>query len=348
MSSRPSEASQANIESEESFDVYGKRHTDKELIRYVHGIIDQILPAVKRDLYEDIDGEKKGPTSELKPEVSPLFPGAVKMHREAKTSDKNQVFIKNHFNRSDFVNMSSDLDLGIEYSDNVSINKSNGMVTESHAHLSEQLNFGTPIRTKSGYDVTKMNIFFSSHVSLTESDSFFFDDAEVQTVNVQTFIKLVMPKLKGSLTAESKPKWIPIPSDNPSNSSARPSNSSKPDMPARRHRRSLRDIWNILKRNFKSAPFTFDYELFKTEILGMNVKGESHIWLEKKDNHPLEVGLNVTLSFGQVAEVALISLKYDGNQISRGDTEPTVKKWESPPFVSIVCSRCYPYNPSYD
>lgn len=332
--SRQSEASQGNIGSEESFDVYGNRHTDKELIRYVHGIIDQLLPAVKRDLYEDIDGEKKGPASELKPEVSSLFPGAVKMHREAKTSDKNQVFIKNHFNRSDFVNMSSDLDLGIEYSDNVFINKSNGMVTESHAHLSEQLNFGAPIHTKSGYDVTKMNIFFSSHVSLVETDSFFFDEAELQTVNVQVFAKLVMPKERGSLKVDEKPKLIPIPPDNPSNSSTRP---SKPNVPARRHRRSLRDIWNILKPIFKSTPIIFDYELFKTELFGMDVKGKSKLWLQKKGDDPLEIGLNVTVAFGKVAEVALINVKYVGNQISEGDTTPTTKRW-STKFVSIVCS----------
>ncbi len=333
--SSPSETSQANSRSEQSFDVYGNPHTYKEVIRYVHGIIDQLLPAVKRDLYEDIDGEKKDSVSQLKPEVSSLLPGAVKMHREANTSDNNQVFIKNHFNRSDFVNMSSGLDLGMEYSDYVSINKSNGMVTESQAFLSEQLNFGTPIHTKRGFDITIMNISFSSHVTLIETDSLFFVHVEVQTVKVHLFVKLVMPKLKGSFTADKKPKFIPIPPDNSSlNSSARP---LKPNGPARRHRRSLREIWNILKSNFKSTPIVFDYQFFKKEIFGMDVKGEGKLWLEKKDNNPLEVGLNVTVAFGQVAEIALISIKYDGNQISEGDTEPTTKKW-STSFVSIVCS----------
>ena len=329
--SRSHEASQTSEQSEDSFEVFGKPHIDKELIRYVHGITDQLLPAVTSDLYEDIDGEKKDSASKPKPEVSSLFPAAVKMHRQANTSDQNQVFIKNHFNRSDFVNMSSQLDQSMEYSDFVSINKSNGMVTESRAYLSHKLNFGATIHIKRGFDINSMNTMFSSHVSLVETDILFFDYAEVQTVNVRLFVKLVIPTRKESFT-DRKPKFIPVPPDNTSNSAACPSNQT---VPARRYRRSLlQNIWNILKRNFKSAPVVVNYQLFKTELFGMNVIGNSKLWLEKKENNPLEVGVNVTVAFGQVAEVALISVKYDGNQISKGDTTPTVKKW-STKFVSI-------------
>ena len=44
-------------------------------------------------------------------------------------------------------NVSSETDVEFEYSDFFLINKTNGMVTISRAHLSEQLNFGEPIHT---------------------------------------------------------------------------------------------------------------------------------------------------------------------------------------------------------
>ena len=67
----------------------------------------------------------------LDPEDSPLLPNLVKMHREARTSDNESVFIKNHFDRSDFVDVSSDVDLNLEYSGFASINKSNRMVSDT-------------------------------------------------------------------------------------------------------------------------------------------------------------------------------------------------------------------------
>jgi len=54
----------------------------------VCGILDQLLPALKRDLYEDVDGQKFASGSEPSPENSPLLPGDVKVHRKADTSDK--------------------------------------------------------------------------------------------------------------------------------------------------------------------------------------------------------------------------------------------------------------------
>lgn len=320
-----------NNQSQHFFEVYGHPNTSKELIRYVHGIVDQLLPAVKRDLYEDVDGQKKDADSELKPEVPPLFPGAVKMHRRANTSDKNEVFIQNHFNRSDFVNMSTKLDVDLEYSDSVSINKGNGMVKESHAYLSERLNFGAKIHTKSGFDVTTMNMTFSSHVSLVETDSVFFDyEAEAKAMKVRLFVKLVNPASNGNFTVTRKPQVAPGPYYNSSNSSTQANTK-----PARRYRRSLlEDIWKIVKKEFRSAPIVFDYDLFETHILGMKVTGKSKLWLKKAENEPLEVGVDVSLMFAGVTELELINLKYDGNQIEAGDTEPTVKRW-STEFVSI-------------
>ena len=43
-------------------------------------------------------------------------PSSMKMHRQANTSDKDTVLIKNHFDRSDFVNMSSEIELDMDYS----------------------------------------------------------------------------------------------------------------------------------------------------------------------------------------------------------------------------------------
>ena len=124
----------ANNDSD-TFELYGQQKTDGNFIRYVYSIVNQLLPAVKRDFYEDVDGERVNPESELNPERSLLCPRAVRMHRKANTSDKNEVLIQNNFNRSDLVNVSSEIDLDLSYSDLMFINKSNGMVTESHAFL---------------------------------------------------------------------------------------------------------------------------------------------------------------------------------------------------------------------
>lgn len=178
----------------ESFELYGHRHTDKELIRHIYGILDLLLPTLKRDLYEDVDGVKVTDPHGINPESSPLLPGSVKMHREANTTDKDSVLIKNHFDRADFLNMSSDIDLDLKYSDFACINKSNGMVTESYAYVSEQLNFGEDIHFKDGGDASMMKITLTSHVSLLETDTYYLGYAESQAVKYQFFVKLVVPK----------------------------------------------------------------------------------------------------------------------------------------------------------
>ena len=77
--------------------MYGHRETNAELLRLVYGILEQLLPTVKSDLYEDVDGVKATGSKALDPEESLLLPGSVRMHREANTSDKDAVAIKNHF-----------------------------------------------------------------------------------------------------------------------------------------------------------------------------------------------------------------------------------------------------------
>ncbi|KAJ7389125.1 hypothetical protein OS493_033447 [Desmophyllum pertusum] len=197
---------QANKETGESFEVYGYLHTNEELIRHIYGILDQLLPTLKRDLYEDVDGVKVTESQAVNPEDSPLLPGSVKMHREANTSDKDALLIKNHFDRADFLNMSSDIDLDLEYSDFAFINKSNGMVTESHAYFSEQLNFGEQIHFEGGDGASVMKITLTSHVSLIESNSIYFGYVEAEAVNFHFFVKLVVPKSKPTFSVNRHPQ----------------------------------------------------------------------------------------------------------------------------------------------
>ena len=55
-------------------------------------MLTQLLPTVERNLYERVDGEKPDPDSEPKPEKSSMFPGIVKMHREANLSENDEFF----------------------------------------------------------------------------------------------------------------------------------------------------------------------------------------------------------------------------------------------------------------
>ena len=143
---------------DESFELYGNPESDVELTRYARAILTQLLPTVERNLYERVNGEKPDPNSEPKPEKSSMFPGIVKMHREANTSENDELFIKNKFNRSDVTNMTSDVDLDMSYADSSVLNKSNGVVTKGEVHLTEQLNFGEPVQFKKGSKVSMMKV----------------------------------------------------------------------------------------------------------------------------------------------------------------------------------------------
>ena len=197
----------ANNETSESFELYGHQKTDEDFVRYVYSIVNQLLPAVKRELYEDVDGERFGLDNELCPEISPLFPGAVRMHRKANTPGENAVLIENSFNRSDLVNVSTEIDLDMTYSDLMFINKTSGMMTESHAYMSEQLNFGEPIHSKSGFDLTVMNVTMKSKITLIEASpsSGHLAHEEVLAVDIQAFVKLVLSKSDAHFTLNEKP-----------------------------------------------------------------------------------------------------------------------------------------------
>ena len=122
------------------------------------------------------------------------------------------------------VNLPSEIDLDLKYSDFALINKSNGMVSESRAYFSEQLNFGEPIHNKNGFDVTMMKITITSHVSLIETN--YFGYAESQRVSFHFFVKLVVPKSNATVSINKKPSRLP--SKVVSNSSHTPLNTPSP------------------------------------------------------------------------------------------------------------------------
>ena len=312
----------------ESFEIYGRRHSDKELVRHIYAILDQLLPTLKRDLYEDVDGEKVTDSHVMNPESSPLLPGSVKMHREANTTDGDLILIQNHFDRADFLNMSSDIDLDLKYSDFAFINKSNGMVTESHAYVSEQLNFGEHIHFKDGVDASMMKITLTSHVSLLETDTFYLGYAESQAVKYQLFVKLVVPKSNPTFSVKEQPRKPP----GASKSSEMPPNASFPvhnttnssTTALKRSRRAsstIRRIWEEADPIYLSVDKSFT--LFEESVIGIDVKGEGIVWME--DSSGIEVGIGLDLTFGGTT-MRLISKTYKKNELEDG--KGTQTGWE--------------------
>ncbi|KAK2573945.1 putative skeletal organic matrix protein 1 [Acropora cervicornis] len=174
----------------ESLEVYGENSTDDQQLRLMFSVLQLLLPAVKRDLYENIDGNRNATVSA---EDSPLLPANVMMHREANTSGKDAVSIKNHFNGADMVGMLSDLDMEFTYSDQSSIKKSNGMVSEGHAYFSQQLNFETPIRTENGTEISMIKMTVKSRVLLIGTVALIYPSPE--SIDFEgLFVKLFLSK----------------------------------------------------------------------------------------------------------------------------------------------------------
>ena len=252
----------------ESFEVFGLRHIHPDLLREVYSILEQLLPAVQRNLYEDVDGQKVADSNSPDYEESPLLPCSVKMHRQAVTSDKNVVLIRNHFDRADFVNLSSEIDLDLKYSDSAFINKSNGMITESRAYFSEELNFGEPIHSNSSSDVRSLKVAMTSLVTIIELPKY-FEEAESERVKVHLFASLPLPKSKGTFSVKETRKvqtgravsnLTLTPSENPLvNQTLYNSNNSSS---------------TLLTRSRRSTKLDFDktYTLFQKKVLGINVK----------------------------------------------------------------------------
>ena len=187
----------------------------------MYNILKQLLPTVQYDLYEDVDGEK---SDSVVPEESPLLPGPVKMHRKADTADKNSVSIKNHFSREDFQDFPTEIDVDLKYSDHAVIDKSKGMIKESHSNFTQQPNFGEPIvHNRGGFNVSMMKITLTSHISLEEIKPFI----DSEKMSFQFFVKLVIPNSKATFSIYEKSNRVSA------NSSQTPLNVSSPSRSGR-------------------------------------------------------------------------------------------------------------------
>ncbi|XP_015758124.1 PREDICTED: uncharacterized protein LOC107337478 [Acropora digitifera] len=302
------------------FEVHGDRHTNTELIRLVYGILVQLIPSVKRDLYESVDGQK---AHLLDTEESPLLPGSVKMHREANTTDKDRVTIKNHFDRTDFDDKLSDIDLDLKYSDTALINKSNGMVSESHVHFYKRLNFGEPV-DNGGFKATNMQVTVESHASLIESN--FLGYEESKTVDSHSFVKLVILNSNFIFSVvNNTERPTEVEPNAVSNSSSVPFGTSSPSQhlnftsnfsgtPLKRSRRAANVVpWNEAGRLSLNTERSF--KLFEKKVIGIDIKGVGKTWL--KNGRPAEIGVGFHLFIGR-KRVHVFTKQYDGNQLKDG------------------------------
>ena len=269
---------------DESFELYGNPESDVELTRYARAILTQLLPTVERNLYERVDGEKPDPNSEPKPEKSSMFPGIVKMHREANTSENDELFIKNKFNRSDVTDMTSDVDLDMSYADSSVLNKSNGVVTKGEVHLTERLDLGEPVQFKKRSKVSMMKVSFTSKVTLLgdeKSRRSYLEDKELADVNVRNFVKLFTPKSDQKLWVKtSKMEALNEPSadSNALNITSAGVDERETNLTTAtydsRHR-SRRQSPQIL-----DSPRKIEFTLIDQKVLGTNMKVETAIHID--------------------------------------------------------------------
>ena len=301
-------------------EVHGDRHTNTELIRLVYGILGQLIPTLKRDLCECVDGQK---ANILEPEESPLLPRSVKMHREANTTDKDKVTIKNHFDHTDLDDKLSDIDLDLKYSDTALINKSNGMVSDGHVHFYKRLNFGEPV-DNGGFKVSNMQVTVDSHASLIESN--FLEYEESKTVDLHSFVKLVIlnPNFIFSVVNNTE-KPTEVEPNAVSNSSSAPFNTSSPSQylnftgnfsgtPLKRSRRAANVVpWNEPGRLSLNTERSFT--LFEKKVIGIDIKGVGEIWLT--NGAPAEIGVGFHLFIGR-RRVNVFTKQYEGNQLKDG------------------------------
>ena len=313
----------------ESFELYGNQTSDAELPRYARAILTQLLPTVERNLYERVDGVKPDPNSEPKPENSSMFPGIVKMHREANTIENDELLIKNKFNRSDVTNMTSDVDLDMSYTDSSVLNKSNGVVTKGEVHLNEQLNFGEPVQFKSGSTANMMNVSFTSKVTLLSDEKSrrsYLEDEELADVDVRDFVKLIAPKsdLKFSVkTSERETLNEPSADSNATNTTSTNLTTASYDS---RHR-SRRQSPQIL-----TAPREITATVFETKVIGIDIKAKIRIRIESiKKLFFLKLEkteFDLTLQLGGSVTVP----------VSRGSFDTTRKgtMWDSRNYIQVV------------
>ena len=274
---------------------------------------------MQRNLYEDVDGQKAADSNSPDHEESPLLPSSVKMHRKAVTSDKNIVLIRNHFDRADLVNLSSEIDFDLKYSDSAFINKSNGMITESRAYFSEELNFGEPIHSNSSSDVRSLKVAMTSLVTLIELPNY-FEQAESERVKVNLFVSLSLPKSKSTFSVKETRKVQTgravsnstlSPSENPlANQTYNSTNSSS----------------ILLTRSRRSTNLAFDYSstLFQKKVLGIMVK----VTARYKVQEGVSVRETVVLHIGKF-DRKLIDKEYPWSQLQRQQPSRNSYSWST-------------------
>ena len=311
-----------STKADESFELYGNQESDADLTRYARAILAQLLPTVERNLYERVDGQKPDPNSEPKPEKSSMFPGIVKMHREANTSQNDKLFIKNKFNRSDVTNMTSDIDLDLSYADSSVLNKSNGVLTKGEVHLTEQLNFGEPVQFKKGSTANMLNISFTSKVTLLDDEKYrksYLEDEELAEVDVRDFVKLIAPKSDQKFRVKTSEREAL----NETSVDSNEMNSTYADEDERetnyttaahdsRHQRSRRQ--NFVQK-FLNAPRKIPFTLFEKKIIGIDMKVKTTVRIEsikKLVNLKLDkTEVYLTLQFGASVTVPLLRKPID-------------------------------------
>ena len=271
-----------------------------------------------------MDGQK---ANILEPEESPLLPRSVKMHREANTTDKDKVTIKNHFDHTDFDDMLSDIDLDLKYSDNALINKSNGMVSESHVHFYKRLNFGEPV-DNGGFKVSNMQVTVDSHASLIESN--FLEYEESKTVDLHSFVKLVIlnPNFIFSVVNNTE-KPTEVEPNAVSNFTGNFTGNFS-GTPLKRSRRAANVVpWNETGRLSLNTERSFT--LFEKKVIGIDIKGVGKIWL--KNGAPAEIEVGFHLFIGR-RRVNVFTKQYEGNQLKDGKDQRIEHRYSLPAIVS--------------
>ena len=294
-------------------ELYGNYSTSEEPMRLVFGILEQLLPSLKRDLYEDVDGIKGAGFNSIHPEESLLLPSSVKMHREANTSDKDIIRIRNHFNNSDFTNTSSevDVDMNMTYSDFASVNKSSGMILESSSHFYTELNLAEFIDNNGGLNdtiSTIMKVNLTRHLWLVETEKFDF-----LKINPNVFVKLKVSK--ASTFSLNETETFPY---NATNSSEIPTNFSAPMQQHNSTNSSITSLKRVRRANDEDSLYLDEektFALFVTDVLGFKVKGSAIFSVKFGSEGLKEVGVTFKLSIGGKNLPAILSIKYPRSQL---------------------------------
>lgn len=323
-----------------NIEVYGNHSTDQEHLRLVLSTTHQVFPTVEHKKYEHVDGETTKGSNSLVPEESPLLPGSVKMHRQANTSDKDTVLIKNHFDRSDFVNMSSEMELDMDYFDVALINKSNGMIINSHAYLSVHLSFGEVLENKGSINETMMKATVTSHVALIETEQFPITESE--SARFLSFVKLDVASATTLPLKEDLEERFPSVSNssqttsNLSLSTGLSNSTNSSAISRKRSRREfdngVREIWAKAEAQYLNVEHTI--ELFEKKVLKVDVKATAEYSVSSDAAGIAEIAVKVRLAIGRIPLPDEV-IKYTRDEL-QGKAIRRVREWKHR-IVSLCC-----------